>query len=148
MITERRFIAYCAALLGVLFLSLIVPVEAKDVRKPAENSAGVVKPVDNNPFSGAIGFSIELEKEFPTEKQPPVEYLEFDIHQRMNGWYTMFVYQLALGVYEEEERQQRITEQRFMKPEQMVSHAMLAFIVVGLLLLLIGVIYHVDYRKP
>lgn len=95
-INERTYIVYCMALLAVLFLSSAVPAATVEAPNGAVSCADNSRCADNNPFSGASSFVVELDKEFPTVAQPPVEYTDFDISVYLSGWYTMYVYQLKL----------------------------------------------------
>lgn len=104
-INERTYIVYCMVLLAVLFLSSAVPAAIVEAQNDAVSCADSSRCADNNPFSGASSFVVELDKEFPTVAQPPVEYTDFDISVYLNGWYTMYVYQLKLEeILDDEER--------------------------------------------
>lgn len=66
------------------------------------------------PALGAISPSMVMENtiekriivgdDFPELFQKPVPYLYWDTSTAMNGWYNLMAYQLALGIYEAQEK--------------------------------------------
>lgn len=146
-ITERTFIAYCMALLAVLFLSSVVPVGA--VEKDQSRVENGYRSGNNNPFSGAIGFTVELEKEFPTTPQEPVEHVDFDISAHLDGWYEMFAAQLALGILndaQEAEERQRLAELK--RLQSAWSGKEIGVYLTLLLAIGFATIGYLTYRKP
>lgn len=96
MLSAKGITAFAIVGIMTIFLSSCIPVGATGYDTNASGRS------NHNPFSGAVSFSVSLEPEFPTEKQPPVEYTDFDFSKYIDPMYDIMVTQLAIWTYDRE----------------------------------------------
>ena len=112
MLNARGMILFAIAGIAAIFLSSVVPVRAADkpyVCTPAQAEAGECLPlVNNNPFSGAQSFDVTMDKEFPTTKQDPVRFTDFDISEHLAPWEDIMLMQLMLDAQDRAEHNERM----------------------------------------